>query len=184
MILLLGRKRPSIGNVAVIRQMELARSSIIVKTICDFVVLLNFLRRDPSSDRVDRARRNMKEHARFDRMPLEQFLDLSRARSRLKFIGVELADRAYPQGCARICFENIPAFFFCRGQTAGARLFLIGVNLDGQSLRGDEIFDEQRMVEGLLRYLNPDFSDALARGHCKRIGKPRHAPGLFYQNRA
>jgi hypothetical protein len=75
--------------------------------------------------------------------------------------------------------DHQPAFVLAvRPVAAGARLLVVGVDLDRKLVAGEDVLDEKARQLG--RRFEPDLADALAWRRGERRGQRVAAPGLLH----
>jgi len=153
----LPREGYEVGHGHGIVQMKFAIRSIVVETIGQIEILLNFDHAQPLADRMDRSGGRIDHVAGPNRLPVQHILDRAVERRSADRIGV--IRFAEPECDRRVRFrgQDNPCFVLAPSESARAGRSVIGMDLDRKTIGGEQIFDQQ-VVRTTARIIIPDLA--------------------------
>ena len=130
--------------------MKLALAAVIEKAECRVAALLDLCNDEVGADRVDGAGRHGDDIARRHRLPRDEIRDRAVVDGLTQVLRRHLPVRAegdLGSGCRA---QNIPSFGLAVRQSNRLRISIVGMDLDGERLAGEQQFEQQRGVDAGL----------------------------------
>ena len=123
--------------------MQLAPPSIVEHAKRRIAVLLDLGDRESRSDRVDRPRRHENDVVLKDGMPLDKVGDGAVVDRATQLLRRDPLLQSYGNLRAGICRKNVPGLGLAPRQSNGLRVGVVGMDLDGEVLLGDQQFEQE-----------------------------------------
>ena len=127
---------------------EFALTPVIENAVRGVAALLNLCNDEVGADRMDRSRRHRHDVPCRHRLPRDKLRDRAVFDGLTKILRRCLLSEAERNLCSGCSAYNVPSLSLAVRQSNRLRVSIVGVDLDGQRLAGEQHFEQQRGVRG------------------------------------